>query len=450
MNAKGPATFSRAAEKSGLSPICLAPRLPAGATVCVGLSGGVDSVTLLDALVQDGSHRVSAVHVHHGLSPNADSWAEFCAALCKQRGVDLAIERVRVDRGAAEGIEAAARAQRYAVFARRRESHVALAHHLDDQAETVLLQLLRGAGLKGACAMPPLRRLPGSDVTVYRPLLGASRAALVAHARARGLEWIEDESNASARFDRNYLRHSIAPLLEARFPGWSERLARFARHAGSAQELLDELGRSDGAGESGLLVNPSLSDPRRANALRAFLWMNALPMPGETRLAEMAKQLYGARADARVRIEHAGVALVRQRDVVRIDAGRTLGGWRVEWHGEGEVDLGDGRGAVRFEPAKGRGILASLAAGTDWCFMPRAGGEKMRLDARGPTRTLKNLLQERDVPEWQRDRLPLLFKGPALVWVPGVGIAAEFACPRGAEGIFPRWEVAGTGFAVLE
>ncbi|MBC8023049.1 MAG: tRNA lysidine(34) synthetase TilS, partial [Burkholderiales bacterium] len=117
--------------------------------------------------------------------------------------------------------------------------------------------------------------------------------------------------------------------------------------------------------------------------------------------------------------------------------------WRVAWRGEEEVDLGPGRGHVCFERVSGRGLAASLATGADWHFMPRAGGEKIRLDARRPTRTLKNLLQEHDVPEWQRDRLPLLFRGDALAWVPGVGIAAEFACEAGAEGLFPSWRVAG-------
>ena len=420
-------------------------RLPPGDAVCVGFSGGVDSAVLLDAMVEEGARPVSAVHVHHGLSRNADAWADFCRDFCNARKVPLTIERVSVDRHAAEGIEAAARKLRYAIYAARPEPYVALAHHLDDQAETVLLQLLRGSGLKGVAAMPELRALPGSKVRLYRPLLAISRAALVARAKERGLAWIEDESNESTRHDRNYLRHEVAPLLDARFPGWREAVARLARHAGAAHELLEELARKDGAIDAGLLIDASISPPRRANALRAFLAMNALPMPSEARLEEMARQLYGARGDARVRIEHAGVALVRQRDTVHIDTGPRETSWRVEWRGEREIDLGSGRGQVRFERVTGRGLAAALAQGAGWHLMPRAGGEKIRLDARRPTRTLKNLLQEHDVPEWQRDRLPLLFRGEALAWVPGVGIAAEFACPDGAEGILPCWTVAGGG-----
>ena len=409
----------------------------------MGFSGGVDSAVLLDALVEEGARPVSAVHVHHGLSPNADRWAEFCRGFCAARNVPLTVERIHVDRKSPEGVEAAARRLRYAIYAARPEPFVALAHHLDDQAETVLLQLLRGTGLKGVAAMPAMRTLPGSKVRLYRPLLALSRAALLARARERGLEWIEDESNDSTRYDRNYLRHELAPLLDARFPGWRESVARFARNAAGAHELLEELARKDGALDAGLRIDAALSPARRANALRAFLALNGLPMPSEARLEEMARQLYEARGDARVAVEHAGIVVRRQRDTVCIDADPRAESWRVPWRGEEDVDLGPGRGHVLFERAKGRGLAAALAAGGEWHFTPRAGGEKIKLDARRPTRTLKNLLQEHDVPEWQRDRLPLLFRGAELAWVPGVGIAAKFACGAGAEGLFPCWTVAG-------
>jgi len=428
---RGQTTIFRLAENGGLSPIC------------VGFSGGVDSAVLLDALVEEGARELSAVHVHHGLSPNADRWADFCRDFCAARGVPLAIERVSVDRKASEGLEAAARRLRYAIYAARPEPYVALAHHLDDQVETILLQLLRGTGLKGIAAMPELRPLPGSRVQLYRPLLAMSRADILGRAKARGLRWIDDESNDSTRHDRNYLRHDVAPLLDARFPGWREAVARFARHAGAAGELLDELARKDGALDAGLIIDPAIPDARRANALRAFLALNGLAMPSEARLAEMARQLYGARGDARVRIEHEGVHLVRQRDTVHIDAAPGAKPWRVDWRGEPRVDLGPGRGHVDFERVTGRGLAVASMEGAAWRFMPRAGGEKIRLHARSRTRTLKNLLQEHDVPEWQRDRLPLLFRGAQLAWIPGVGIAAEFACEAGKEGLLPCWTVAG-------
>ena len=428
-------------------PSSLFAPLPRDAALCVGFSGGVDSAVLLDIAAREAkrhSRKLSALHVHHGLSPNADRWTAACERFCAARGVALEVVRVRVDRRSKEGIEAAAREARYRVYAGRGEPFVALAHHLDDQAETVLLQLLRGTGLKGVAAMPAMRTLPGSKVTIYRPLLAVSRREILEYARAAKLEWVEDESNASTAHDRNYLRHEVAPLLDARFPGWRERAARFARHAAEADALLQAQARCDGAAGETLALAAGLSPSRRANALRAFLASHQLAMPSAARLSEMARQLYGARADARVRIEHDGAVIARHRGEARIErALGEAGPWRVEWHGESSVELGDGRGRVRFGRERGAGIDASRVEGGRWCFMPRSGGEKIRIAARGRTRTLKNLLQERSIPAWQRDRLPLLFHGESLVWVPGVGVAAEYACGAREEGLRPCWTVAG-------
>jgi tRNA(Ile)-lysidine synthase len=358
-----------------------------------------------------------------------------------------------VNQDATGGVEAAARLARYAVYASRPEPYIALGHHLDDQAETVLFQLLRGTGLKGVAAMPELRPLVGGK-HVFRPLLSQPRALLRSFAESQNMRWIEDESNALTLYDRNFLRLEVAPMLDERFPGWQESLARFARHAGAAGELLDALALVDGAsakpGEA-LDLRDDLSAERRANALRAWLARNAVAMPSEARLAEMARQLWGARDDARVRLEHGGVAVVRHRGEAMIERGLSMGAsapaapvqtWQVAWQKEPVVQLGAERGAVHFDVAKGEGIRAALAAG-EWILRPRRGGETIRLGADRPTRTLKNLLQERDVPIWQRENLPLLFHGDRLVWVPGVGIAAEYACEAGEEGLSPSWRVAG-------
>jgi len=410
----------------------------------------MDSVVLLDALSREcprSGRPLRAVHVHHGLSPNADRWAAFCERFCAARGIPLAIERVKVPRGGGAGLEAAAREARYSVFAEREEPYVALAHHLDDQAETLLLQLLRGTGLKGMAGMPEMRKLRGSPVTLWRPFLALPRAQILDRARALDLQWVDDESNAATVQDRNYLRHEIAPLLDARFDGWRDALARFARHAAQAQELLEARARADGAGDApALAIDASLSPARRANALRQFLAGQGLAMPSAARLADMARQLYEARADARVRIDHDGAALARHKGEVRVHRLASLpdgGDWRVAWRGEGSLDLGAGRGEVLFQRARGAGIAAELASQGEWCFMPRSGGEKMRITERGRTRTLKNLLQERSVPAWRRERLPLLFRDGELVWAPGVGIAAGYACRGRGEGFLPSLRVAG-------
>lgn len=415
--------------------------------VCVGYSGGLDSTVLLHLLHAEasaGARTLAAVHVHHGLSPHADRWADACRETCARLGVPLEVVRVTLDRGSKRGLEAEARRARYEVFAARPEPFVALAHQRDDQAETVLLQLLRGTGLRGVAAMPVFRAL-SPRVTLYRPLLAYTRAQLEAYARAEGLRWIEDESNAARTHDRNFLRHEIAPLLDARFPSWRESAARFASHAALAQRLLEDLAMLDGLPPcpgTPLRLDPRLSGERRGNVLRAFLALNDLAMPSEARLAEMARQLYEAREDARVRLDHDGRVLTRHRGEARIEL-RAPDAWRVPWHGEREVALGEALGAVRFEASVGEGLRADGAGEGEWFFAPRAGGERIRLAPGRPSRTLKNLLQERHVAPGERARLPLLFHGADLVWVPGVGIAAGWACPPGKPGLRPQWRVAG-------
>src|SRR5262245_61670817 len=194
--------------------------------ITVALSGGRDSIVLLDALATAAPLRaiaLEAVHVHHGLSPRAEAWAEFCAEACAARGVPLSVHRVLVDRTAGIGIEAAARAARYAVFGAVRADFVALAHHANDQAETLMLQLLRGAGPHGLAAMPLLRPLH-AGVALLRPLVALPAAVLEAYAKARGLAWVDDESNADAALRRNYVRHEIAPRLGAAFAGYPATL----------------------------------------------------------------------------------------------------------------------------------------------------------------------------------------------------------------------------------
>lgn len=424
--------------------------VPPGAALCVGLSGGLDSSVLLAGLAARSARLarpLRALHVHHGLSTNADAWAAHCERVCAALGVPLAVARVAVDRRSSLGLEAAARAARYAVFAQRPEPFVALAHHREDQAETVLLQLVRGAGVKGLAAMPESRSLgPGAPV-LLRPLLGIPRPALRAWAARHGLEWIEDESNACRDQDRNFLRAEVLPRIAERFPAWDEAFARSARHAASAAELLDALATLDGAPpEAGrdLELRASLGPSRRANVLRAFLARNGLPMPSQARLEDIARQLFGARADAALRLEHGGAVLRRHRGRARLVAAtEALAPWRVAWKGEPGVVLPAGLGEVRFEPARGEGLEAAKARGRGWHFAPRRGGERLRLAPGRPSRTLKNLLREAGVAAWRRDSLPLLFHGERLVWAPGVGIDADYACPPGADGLSPSWAVAG-------
>jgi tRNA(Ile)-lysidine synthase len=363
-----------------------------GKRVAVGLSGGVDSVVLLHLLERAAPRlgfALSAVHVHHGLSPNADAWARFCRKLCRDRGVPLRVRRVRV-RASGKGPEAAARDARREVFATSRADVIALAHHLDDQAETVLHNLLRGAGVRGARGMPAAGRLGGKRL--WRPLLAVPRRAILAYARTRRLAWIEDESNRDAALTRNFLRLHVGPLLETRFPRWRESLGRAARHFAAAEVGADR-------------------------ALRAYLEARGLRAPGEAKLIEMLKQLTGK--GARTAIAHDGA-------VLRVYRGRV------------EVE-GNAGGELLLRPATGRGIDAARLERGRVTLRPRTGGERLQVDPRRPRRTLKNLFQEAGIAPWRRDRLPLLYCGEELVWVPGLGIAAGWQAARGARGLVPEW-----------
>jgi tRNA(Ile)-lysidine synthase len=247
-----------------------------GTRIAVALSGGVDSMVLFDALAHVSAGRsleLSAVHVHHGLSPNADQWARFCANECASRNMALAVHPLHLERKRGQSLEALARDRRYEHFMSCDVDVIALAHHADDQAETVLLQLLRGSGPRGLSAMPAFRR---GTPALLRPLLSQTRETLAAYARIRGLGWIEDESNSDITHRRNLLRHEIAPRLAAGFKGYPATLARAASHQAEASALLDELAALDAEGaidDTGLdrAQLAGLSTARAANHLRWFL-----------------------------------------------------------------------------------------------------------------------------------------------------------------------------------
>jgi len=412
-----------------------------GARIAVALSGGIDSMVLLDAAAARGAQRelsLSAIHVDHGLSPNAGRWAEFCAAQCALRGVPLTTHRLRLERRRGESLEALARTARYACLFESDVDAVALAHHADDQAETLLLQLLRGAGAHGLSAMARYR--PGRPA-MLRPLLGLTRATLAAYAAARGLAWIDDESNAERRHARNFLRHEVAPLLAARFPGYPVTLLRAARHQAEAAELADALAAIDAAGAldaNGLDRErlAALPAARARNVLRAFLRAKGLKPPSEARLAEMLRQLEHAAPDAHPRIAHDGAEIGCHRGRVVVHAPRAPTFVRA-WDGESELWLPGG--SLVFERARGTGVAAAKLALAPVTLRSRCGGERIRLAANRPTRAVKKLLQEAHMPPWERDALPLVWSGDELVAVPGIGVALAYQAAPDEAGWCFRW-----------
>lgn len=289
---------------SGNLPAALRARLAArifpGSRVCVGLSGGLDSVVLLHAVANlNLDLRLSAIHVHHGLSPLADQWVRFCGDFCERLEVPLVVTHVQVT-GHGDGLEAAARRARYAAFASLSADLLLLAQHQDDQAETVLFNLLRGCGLTGAAGMPACRSLGG--MILLRPLFDCRRADILDYARHHALAWVEDESNADRRFSRNFLRHEILPRLAERFPvvrSLSGAAAHFAEADGLLRELAEEDWRASGNGDSLAMGRVrGLSAPRLKNLLRYRLHVLGWRAPVSTRLEEFVRQLRQAAPDA--------------------------------------------------------------------------------------------------------------------------------------------------------
>ncbi|MDP2693264.1 MAG: tRNA lysidine(34) synthetase TilS [Gallionella sp.] len=430
----------------------LAPLVPAHSSILIGLSGGVDSVVLLHLLYQLAprfSWRLSALHVHHGISQNADAWADFCTGLCVQYAIPLHIEPVDIAPLRKHGIEAAARKLRHAAFARQACDFVALAHHADDQAETLLLQLLRGAGVKGAAAMPvlsqskrPLLADREGSPNLLRPLLHCSRREILDYAAAHQLQWIEDESNADDSYPRNFLRHRVLPLLGERFPACRDTLARSSQHFAEAGVLLDDLARLDAAqaihtDTLAVATLQALSQPRAKNLLRWFLHSIGAPMPQTVQLDDMLQQLCGAREDALVCIAYGDWQVRRYQG--RVHVLRALGEFDrslvLPWRGEAELEWPALAARLCLNQIQGAGVSLAKLRCAPVTLRLRSGGETLRPDPHAATRTLKNLLQEHHVPPWQRDRLPLLYCGEELVCIPGVAVAAEYQVSADEAGI---------------
>ena len=428
----------------------LQPVVKPGSHLVVGLSGGMDSVTLL-AILADlaGLFRFSlrALHINHGISPNAPAWAQFCQDLCRRLNVRLQVEGVRVDDYRSLGVEGAARRARYEVYAREDADFIVLAHHRDDQAETLLLQLLRGAGPLGMAGMPELRPLAGSRAGIFRPLLGFARADIEAWARGRGLEWIDDESNDDTARQRNFVRHRVLPLIEQRFPAARATVARAAAPLAAAGALLGELARLDLAmldreKDVAVAALRQLGPMRAKNALRSLLQSRAIPAPTAAQLDELYRQLVDAREDRAVLLEIQGWALRRYRGRIRIERvpAPVPANFREIWRGENMLPLLEMGGVLQFKPEEGRGLSIAQLRAAEVTVRLRNGGERLQPDARRPRRTLKKLLQERGIPPWRRARMPMLYCGEHLVCVPGVGEDCAWQAGPGEPGLIVSWE----------
>jgi tRNA(Ile)-lysidine synthase len=420
----------RSARDPGLDPDrvysqLLAIHPPAAqAPLCVAFSGGADSTALLALLaaVPEVAGRLRALHIDHGLHPQSPSWARACRASARILEVPFATRRLTLRRGRGESLEALARAGRYAALSRElRPAEVLLtAHHREDQLETVLLQLLRGAGLPGLAAMPAVMAFgPGF---LARPLLGVARATLRAWLQQRGLPYLEDPSNRDDALDRNYLRHQVLPAIVRRWPAAARTLARTARHIAQAQELLDERAAADAARAAdgaALAVTSLRALPlvRRRNALRWWISQAGHPVPDARRLEEIAVTLLAARAGANPQVSWGQAQVQRHAGCLTLAAAASAAGpYEIAWpvRRQSRLTLPAGAGELELV-ASAQGLIDAAALPAQLLVRTRRGGERLRPRAGGPSRTLKSLLQQEAIGLRERALLPLLFAAEQLV-----------------------------------
>lgn len=420
--------------------------------VAIALSGGRDSAALLHACAawRDTGARVRlvALHIHHGLQADADVWESACARMAEAVGVVFHARRVHVATDVGRGVEEAARDARYAALealcAEANASILLTAHHQDDQAETVLLQLMRGAGVDGLAAMPMVR---AGAVTLLRPWIDTPRSEIERYANAHALTWVEDPSNEDARYARNALRPLLTGMAE-HFPAYRETLARSAAHLADAAALIDEIAQADLArmvSSEGLSVTAlmALSAPRQRAVLRAWLARDGMRAVSARRLDDLRTQLIDAREDgalcidlpaARVR-RYRGWAFIEPAQAAPIQmAGSNVITFDPTWRIAQRVEVAGWGGALVFSPTD-EGIAARILQ-APLSLEPRRGGERIVLRPQGPSRALKQAYQEAGIPSWKRAQLPLLYAGGTLVFAAGLGIDRALA-GRGA-----AWDIA--------
>lgn len=425
----------------------------------VAYSGGLDSSVLLHLLVTLQQQlratpdvpfqlQLSAMHVHHGLSAHADAWAQHCQQVCQHYAVPLQVVNVKVDQATGHGVEASAREARYKALQKAEADFICLAHHQQDQAETLLLQLMRGAGPKGLAGMAEL------DLTLglLRPLLDDSRQTLEQYANAHVLSWVEDDSNTDTRYNRNFMRHQVLPLLETQYKGVHKTLSRTAQHMAETSELLGELAALDASqiAVPGVQSNQlclqvdklaALTLARAKNLLRWWIAQHALMMPTAELLRQVLQQLISARKDANIDIQlsplysvkrYLGLAYIVQH-VTSTNLEERL------WQGEPLIQL-NAQDSLMFELGLGQGIAQKHLASSPLLIRMRLGGERFRLARSRPSQTLKHILQAHTIPPWLRERIPLIWLADTLVCIPNIGVDPNVAAMPDEMGVTIRWQ----------
>ena len=410
----------------------------------VGLSGGLDSVALLALLCCVRNRRpeldIRAVHVHHALSANADDWVLHCRALCESLSVPLRVEYINVVLRGGDSLEAVARKARYQAYRSSGAAVVVLAHHLDDQAETLLLQLLRGGGPRALAAMPVLRKLDGAGPWLWRPLLAFRRTQLEDFVRHQRLSWVDDESNSDARWPRNLLRHRLLPELEEALPGYRSHLTRSAFLFSDAATVLEEVGIQDlaacrNADGLDLALWRSYSAARQRQILLTWLCKLGWPAPAPAALIEFQRQVLESSAERCPQLNLSGGLLYRYRaglfalSALSSPSSMTLGSLDPQ-----EMRVVAEWGGVLSWSWRPRGLPVTMLA-EGMSLRPRVGGEAL---STGMGRTaVKHFFQGGGVAPPLRERWPLLYSlDGRLLALPGVAVDEKVAW---GPGWWPQW-----------
>jgi len=404
-------------------------------SVYVAFSGGLDSHVLLHALsclAADYPFTLYAIHVDHSIQTMSADWAGHCQLICDDLGIPLITRKVTVDALKGQSLEAMARDARYSALAEALPVNgiCMTAQHLNDQAETVVLQLLRGAGMHGMAAMPATKAFAAGHM--LRPLLGYTRASLHEYASTEGLSWLEDPSNQDHRFDRNYLRNKILPALRARWPGMDKSFSRSASHAASAVSLLDEIGQSDlvrcQAADNHYFppaiaslradILAELSPVHQKNALRCWVRMNGLTVPGDERLQALIRLLEESTGKGAVDWPAGAFRLYNNLLWLCDSPDLILPGDEVLlWSPDRPLQLCKPELKLQATKLVGEGVALSALKGSELQVRFRQGGEVCKMPGEHGSKTLKKLLQDLAVPPWLRASLPLIYLHGELIAV---------------------------------
>ncbi len=397
-------------------------------SLVVAYSGGLDSHVLLRAAHrwchEHGAATVRAVYIDHGLQQCSGDWAKHCQHQCNTLGIAYESLAVSVSATVGESPEQAARTARYQALAGLLSKGEILltAHHADDQAETLLLQLLRGAGVAGLASMPLCKDF--SQGVLARPLLSTTREQLQDAAVALALDWVEDTTNRDTRFDRNYLRHEILPRLKARWPATAASVSRSAGHCAEASLLLHDLGATDAAIESPVLSVQSLTDlsgARRRNVLRQWIEQHGFVPPSTVKMRHLECDLVMASAGSSGQLQFGSAQIVRHRDRLYIGHHSLFNeapAFLYQWTDRSQPLLIEETGQ---QLTAGDIPLPWSADSRPLVVMSRQGGEKIKLNARMHTQSVKSLLQQMGQPPWERSRLPFVWCNDELIGIVGIG-----------------------------